>query len=112
MMRLPWDDLDLPLDNLDLERSLRLPKWHERRIHGHADRPRGPSLLLVLAAHASHPDPFRADELVRWVDAPAPPSQNDCGRRRRIMSNARSPGRRSLLLAGLKLRYRSAVRAS
>jgi len=27
-------ELDLPLDNLDLERWIRSPKGHERRIHG------------------------------------------------------------------------------
>jgi hypothetical protein len=26
----------LPVDNLALERAFRLPKGHERRIHGHA----------------------------------------------------------------------------
>jgi hypothetical protein len=54
-------------DNLDLERWLRKPKRHERRIHGrrHAGVrivQEGPTLLLVLDAHEAHPGPFTAEE--------------------------------------------------
>ena len=110
------DDLDLPLDNLALERAFRLPKGHERRIHGHAHAGvrivhRGPSLLLVLDAHARHPEPFSAVELAPWRDARAPASQRECGRRRGLMRRARSAKKRPLLLADLERRYRAAIQA-
>ena len=110
------DDLDLPLDNLDLERAFRLPKGHERRIHGHAHAgvrivQRGPSLLLVLDAHARHPEPFTIAELAPWCDARAPASQCECQRRRGIMRRARSAKTRPLLLDDLERRYREAVLA-
>jgi len=111
------DDLDLPLDNLDLERAFRLPKGHERRIHGHAHAgvrivQRGPSLLLVLDAHKRHPEPFSPEDLAPFRNAPAPASQRECQRRRGIMRHARSAKKRPLLLAELERRYREAVLAS
>jgi hypothetical protein len=56
-------------DNLDLERWFRLPKSHERRIHGHRHAgvrivQEGPTLVLALDAHAAHPGPFTAEELL------------------------------------------------
>jgi hypothetical protein len=110
------DDLDLPLDNLDLERAFRLPKGHERRIHGHAHAGvrivyRGPSLLPALDAHARHPDCFSAEDLMPWVNAKAPASQRGCERRRGIMRRARSSKNRPLLLADLERRYHHAIRA-
>ena len=111
------DDLDLPSDNLDLERAFRVPKGHERRIHGHAHAGvrivhRGPSLLLVLDAHTRHPEPFSAEELAPWVNAPVPPSQQECRRRRGIMRQARSREKRPVLLADLERRYRDAIQDS
>jgi hypothetical protein len=111
------DDLDLPHDNLDLERAFRLPKGHERRIHGHAHAgirivQRGPSLLLVLDAHERHPEPFTHEDLAPWRDASASASQCECQRRRGIMRRARSAKKRSLLLADLERRYRAAVLVS
>jgi len=111
------DDLDLPLDNLDLERAFRHPKGHERRIHGHAHAgvrivQRGPSLLLALEAHLRHPEPFATEDLLPWRDARASASQNECHRRRGIMRRARSAKKRPLLLADLERRYRYAVLAS
>src|SRR3954468_21243460 len=52
-------------DNLDLERWSRLPKGHERRIHGrrHAGVrlvQTGATLVPALDAHAAHPEPFTA----------------------------------------------------
>ena len=46
-------------DNLDLERWFRLPKSHERRIHGHRHAgvrivQDGPTLVLALDAHLAH----------------------------------------------------------
>ncbi len=53
-------------DNLDLERWFRLPKSHERRIHGHRHAgvrivQDGPTLVPALDAHAEHPGPFTAN---------------------------------------------------
>src|SRR4051794_8805301 len=50
-------------DNLDLERWFRLPKSHERRIHGrrHAGVrlvQTGATLVAAMDAHAAHPEPF------------------------------------------------------
>ena len=111
------DDLDLPVDNLDLERAFRLPKGHERRIHGHAHAgvrivQRGPSLLMALDAHVRHPEAFAPNDLVPWRDARPSASQRDCQRRRGIMRRARSTKKRPLLLADLERRYRAAVLAS
>jgi hypothetical protein len=111
------DDLDLPSDNLALERAFRLPKAHERRIHGHAHAgvrivQRGPSLLPVLDAHARHPAAFRHDELSPWLRAEAPAGQRACMQRRGIMRRARSTKKRPLLLAELERRYREALPAS
>ena len=49
-------------DNLDLERWFRLPKSHERRIHGHRHAGirlvlEGATLVHALNAHESHPGP-------------------------------------------------------
>jgi len=57
-------------DNLDLERWFRQPKGHERRIHGHRHAgvrivQEGPTLLLALDAHVTHPEPFTAHDLAR-----------------------------------------------
>jgi len=108
------DAPDLPRDNLDLERAFRLPKGHERRIHGHAHAGvrivhRGPSLLLVLDAHTRHPALFSAEDLSPWLDARVPASQRECRRRREIMRRARSAKRRPVLLADLERRYRHAI---
>ena len=109
------DDFDLPVDNLDLERAFRLPKGHERRIHGHAHAgvrivERGPSLLLALDAHTRHPEPFCAEELIPWLHARSPASQRECQRRRRIMRRARSTKKRPVLLAELERRFLYASR--
>lgn len=111
------DDPDLPRDNLDLERCFRLPKGHERRIHGHAHAGvrivhHGPSLLLVLDAHTRHPQPFAVEDLAPWSGAQVPASQRACLHRRRIMRLARSRKKRPVLLADLERRYRHAIHAS
>ena len=56
-------------DNLDLERWFRLPKSHERRIHGHRHAgvrivQEGPTLVHALDAHLTHPGPFTGDDLI------------------------------------------------
>jgi hypothetical protein len=101
---------NLPSDNLDLERWFRLPKGHQRRIHGHAHAGvrlvhEGPTLLITLDAHRRHPDPFAADELIPNRDAVPPSCQRDAESRRKIMRRARSRKQRPILLADLELRY-------
>jgi hypothetical protein len=98
-------------DNLDLERWFRLPKHHERRIHGrrHAGVRivvSGPTLVHALDAHAAHPEPFTASELLSYRGAREPPSQTQARNRRTIMRKARSKKQRPALLADLERRYR------
>jgi hypothetical protein len=98
-------------DNLDLERWFRLPKSHERRIHGHRHAgvrivQDGPTLLLALDAHAAHPEPFTAGDLLPYRTAREPPCQREALNRRKIMRKARSKKKRLLLLAELEKRYR------
>lgn len=104
---------DLPEDNLDLERWFRKPKSHERRLHGrrHAGIRlvhEGPTLVLTLDAHAQHPEPFVAEELIPYCSAEPPPSQQAAIACRRIMRKARSSKKRAALLAELEDRYRNA----
>jgi hypothetical protein len=87
---------EAPWDNLELERWFRLPKGHERRIHGrrHAGVrivQEGPTLLLALDAHRGHPEPFCAEDLLPYRDAQEPADQTQAIQRRKIMRKARSP---------------------
>jgi len=98
-------------DNLDLERWFRLPKSHERRIHGrrHAGMRivvEGPTLVHALDAHAAHPEPFTVDDLLPYRTAQEPPGQTRALNRRTIMRKARSKKQRPALLADLERRYR------
>ncbi len=98
-------------DNLDLERWFRLPKSHERRIHGHRHAGirivlEGPTLVHALDAHAAHPEPFTVDDLLPYRAAREPPCQAQALHRRTIMRRARSRKKRPLLLADLERRYR------
>jgi hypothetical protein len=98
-------------DNLDLERWFRLPKGHERRIHGHRHAGvriviEGPTLVHALDAHAAHPEAFTAADLLPYRLAQEPPSQTEARSRRKIMRKARSKKTRSALLADLERRYR------
>jgi len=82
-------------DNLDLERWFRQPKGHERRIHGHRHAgvrivQEGPTLLLALDAHMTHPEPFTAHDLAPYQDASAPTCQVEALQRRKSMRKARS----------------------
>jgi hypothetical protein len=82
-------------DNLDLERWFRLPKSHERRIHGHRHAgvrivQDGPTLLLALDAHVAHPGLFTAEELMPYRTARIPACQREALKRRKIMRKARS----------------------
>ena len=105
------DVADRPQDNLDLERWFRLPKGHERRIHGrrHAGVrlvQEGATLLPVLDAHRGRDQPLGVEE---WSDdrqAQPPPDQQEALRRRQGMRRARSKKKRAQLLAELEQRYR------
>ena len=97
-------------DNLDLERWFRLPKSHERRIHGrrHAGVrivQDGPTSVLALDAHVAHPGPFTAEDLLPYYTAREPPCQREALHRRKIMRKARSKKKRPILLAELERRY-------
>jgi hypothetical protein len=89
------DTLPCLQDNLDLERWFRQPKGHERRIHGHRHAgvrivQEGPTLLLALDAHGTHPEPLTAHDLEPYQDASAPPCQVEALQRRKIMRKARA----------------------
>ena len=69
-------------DHLDLERWFRLPKSHERRIHGHRHAGirivlEGPTRVHALDAQATHPEPFSAADLLpyRTAQEPACPTE-------------------------------------
>jgi hypothetical protein len=103
-------------DNLDLERWFRLPKRHERRIHGHRHAGvrivlEGPTLVHALDAHTAHPGRFTADDLLPYRSAKDPPCQEQALDRRKIMRKARSKKKRPLLLAELERRYREAPKS-
>jgi hypothetical protein len=98
-------------DNLDLERWFRLPKSHERRIHGrrHAGVrlvQTGATLVPALDAHAAHPAPLTVEDLLPYRGAREPPNQTEALKRRKIMRKARSKKQRPALLADLERRYR------
>jgi hypothetical protein len=89
------DTLPFLQDNLELERWFRQPKGHERRIHGHRHAgvrivQEGPTLLLALDAHMTHPEPCIAHDLEPYQDASAPPCQVEALHRRKIMRKVRS----------------------
>ena len=107
------DAFDHVHDDLDLERWFRLPKGHERRIHGHRHAgvrivQEGPTLVHALDAHHTHPEPFGVDDLLpyRWARAPA--CQRQAIHRRKVMRKARSKTKRPKLLADLERRYQAA----
>jgi hypothetical protein len=99
-----------PWDNLDLERWFRLPKGHERRIHGHKHAGvrlvrEGPTLLPALDAHRGREGLFTAEELHPYRDHPAPADQKAAQHRHRVMRRARSQKQRAKLLQELEQRY-------
>ncbi len=101
---------DLPRDDLDLERWFRLPKGHERRIHGRCHAgvrivQEGATMLLALDAHRHHPEPFTEADLRPYRDATMPASQKEAIRRRKVMRTARSTMKRVNLLRTLEERY-------
>jgi hypothetical protein len=100
-------------DNLDLERWFRLPKGHERRIHGrkHAGVrlvQEGATLMPTLDAHKDREGPFEPEELLDYKDAKPPKQEQEAMHRREVMRRARSKTQRPILLAELERRYRDA----
>jgi len=100
----------VPDDNLDLERWFRLPKRHERHIHGRRHtgaRPvqEGPTLTLTLDMHRNQPAPLTANDLLPYRHARAPRSEQQAMHRRKVMRQARSKKARPTLLAELEKRY-------
>jgi hypothetical protein len=100
-------------DNLDLERWFRLPKGHERRIHGrkHAGVrlvQEGATLMPVLDAHKDREEPYKAEQLLGYRQAKPPKEEQEALRRRKVMRQARSKKRRPVLLAELERRYLAA----
>lgn len=98
-------------DNLELERWFRLPKSHERRIHGHRHAgirivQEGPTLVHALDAHRAHPEAFTVDDLLPYRTAEEPSCQREALHRRKVMKKARSKKKRPILLADLERRYR------
>ena len=97
-------------DNLELERWFRLPKGHERRIHGrkHAGVrlvQEGATLMPALDAHKDREEPFEAEELLGYKDAKPPKQEQEAMHRRKVMRRARSKKQRPILLAELERRY-------
>jgi hypothetical protein len=100
-------------DNLDLERWFRLPKGHQRRIHGrkHAGVrlvQEGATLMPTLDAHKDREEPFKPEELLDYKDATPPRQEQEAMHRRKVMRRARSKKQRPILLAELERRYRDA----
>jgi hypothetical protein len=98
-------------DNLDEERWFRVPKGHERRIHGHRHAgvrivQEGPTLVHALDAHLAYLAPFTVNDLLPYRTAREPPCQREAMNRRKVMRKARSKTKRPLLLADLERRYR------
>jgi hypothetical protein len=98
----------VPRDNLDLERFFRLPKGHERRIHGHKHVGmrvvrEGPTLIPTLDAHQEHAEPFTTDELLPFRNHPIPVDQIKACRRHQVMRQAASTKQRPELLRNLEM---------
>jgi hypothetical protein len=99
----------MPWDNLDLERFFRLPKGHERHIHGrkHVGMRtvrEGATLLPTLDAHQQHEGQFTAEELLPYRNHPAPIDQQKAQHRHQVMRRAASTKQRPKLLQELKKR--------
>jgi hypothetical protein len=100
----------LPQDDVDRERWFRLPKGHERRLHGHKHPgvrlvQEGATLMPVVEAHQAHPGPCSAAELRDYRAAQPPPDEQAAVQRRKVMRKARSQKKRQRLLADLEQRY-------
>jgi hypothetical protein len=106
------DEMDGVRDNLELERWFRLPKGHERRIHGHRHAgvrivQEGATMVHALDAHLNHAEPFDVDDLFQYRSARVPECQNQAIHRRKVMRKARSKTKRPKLLEELERRYQA-----
>src|SRR5205807_6103403 len=77
-------------DNLELERWFRLPKGHERRIHGrkHAGVrlvQEGATLMPALDAHKDREGPFKPEDLLDYQDAKPASQEQEARHRREVM---------------------------
>jgi hypothetical protein len=89
------DDVEIPDDNLELERWFKKPKGHERRIHGrkHVGMRivnEGPTLLPALDAHLVQTIPFTYQDLLPYASAKPPKSQIWSVKHKQIMTKASS----------------------
>lgn len=88
------DNLEIPDDNLDLERWFKTPKGHERKINGHKHAGtrivyEGPILLPTLDAHKSSERQFQVEELQPYVDMQLSEDQDDAISRRKRQKEGR-----------------------
>ena len=84
------DNLDLPDDNFGLERWFKAPKGHERRINGHKHAGtrmvyEGATLMPTLDVHRSMEKPFKAEDLLPYVDCLPPDCEIEAQQRRTLM---------------------------
>jgi hypothetical protein len=89
------DELEMPQDNLDLERWFKKPKGHERKIHGrkHVGMRivnEGPTLLPALDAHLIQSKPFTYRDLLPYAYIEPPESQIRSVEHKRVMTKASS----------------------
>lgn len=89
------ETLDLPEDNLELERWFKGPKGHERRIHGrqHVGMRlviEAPTFLPAFDAHRTRTRPFTVQELLPYAREDIPESQQQAVIRHQLMRKARS----------------------
>ncbi len=96
----------VPCDNLDLERFFRIPKGHERRIHGHKHVGmrvvrEGATLLPTLDVHHQRVDLFTAEQLLPYRNHPIPGDQIEAQHRHQVMRRAASTKQRPGLLQEL-----------
>jgi hypothetical protein len=89
------DTLEIPEDNLDLERWIKGPKSHARHIHGRQHVGlhlviEAPTFLPAFDAHLSRTSPFTVQELLPYVTAKIPASQQQALTRHQLMRKARS----------------------
>ncbi len=89
------ETLEIPEDNLDLERWIKGPKGHERRIHGRQHVGlrlviEAPTFLPAFDAHHSRTTPFTVQELLPYVTVEIPESQQCAVTRHQLMRKARS----------------------
>lgn len=89
------DTLDLPEDNLELERWFKGPKGHERRIHGRQHVGvrliiEAPTFVPAFDAHRTRTGPFTVQELLPYAMEDIPESQQQAVIRHQLMRKARS----------------------